>query len=79
MLARPTVHLSWDDLDAQGCGEDGTPDWSSLIVVGPTKTRDSRGNVTLQWAVTVRCRPALSAEPTTWSGPPDFRRPPSGP
>jgi hypothetical protein len=63
MLSRPTVHLSWDDLDAQGCGEDGSPDWSSLIVVGPTKTRDSRGNVTLQWTVTVRCVPQPPSQP----------------
>jgi hypothetical protein len=56
MLSRPTVHLSWDDLDAQGCGEDGAPDWSSLVVVGPTKRRDSRGRVTLVWSVTVQCQ-----------------------
>jgi hypothetical protein len=57
------VHLSWDDLDAQGCGEDGSPDWSSLIVVGPNKTRDSRGNVTLQWTVTVHCVPPSPYQP----------------
>lgn len=60
------MHLSWDDLDTQGCGEDGTPDWSSMVVVGPNKHRDSRGRVTLQWSVTVQCRAAaetVTAEP----------------
>ncbi len=56
MIFGRTVHLSWDDLDAQGCGEDGAPDWDTLIVVGPTKRRDARGNTTLEWTVTVQCR-----------------------
>lgn len=61
MISRPTVHLSWDGVDAQGCAEDGTPDWSSMVVVGPTKSRDSRGRVTLQWSVSVQCRPATAS------------------
>lgn len=58
VIARPTLQLRWDDLDAQRCAEDGAPDWNSLIVVGPTKVRDGHGNVSLQWTVTVQCRPA---------------------
>ena len=57
MIYGATTRLAWDDLDAQGCAEDGTPDWSSLIVVGPMKKRDERGNVSLEWKVTVQCRP----------------------
>jgi len=64
MLSRPTVHLSWDDLDTQGCGEDGAPDWSSLVVVGPNKRRDSRGRVTLEWKVTVQCTAPVAAPPS---------------
>jgi hypothetical protein len=63
MLSRPTVHLSWDDLDAQGCGDDGAPEWSTMVVVGPTKRRDSRGRVTLQWSVTVQCEPHPAPRP----------------
>jgi hypothetical protein len=28
-----------------------------MIVVGPTKKRDAHGNATLEWTVTVQCRP----------------------
>jgi hypothetical protein len=55
------MKLRWDDLDAQACAEDGVPDWNSMIVVGPTKIRDARGNVTLQWTVTVQCTPPARA------------------
>ncbi len=57
MLFRPTFSLPWDDLDSQGCAEDGTPEWNTLIVVGPMKRRDGHGNTTLEWTVTVQCRP----------------------
>jgi hypothetical protein len=56
MLFRPPFALPWDDLDAQACGADGAPDWSTMIVVGPSKKRDSHGNTTLEWTVTVQCR-----------------------
>jgi hypothetical protein len=55
------MHLRWDDLDAQRCADDGVPDWTSMIVVGPTKVRDGHGNVSLQWTVTVQCRPTAPA------------------
>jgi hypothetical protein len=59
------MRLRWDDLDAQGCAQDGVPDWDSMIVVGPTKVRDGRGNVSLQWTVTVQCqRPVADVVPT---------------
>lgn len=71
MITRPTVRLSWDDLDTAGCAEHGTPDWDTLIAVGPIKRRDARGRTTLQWTVTVQCAPAehlrtgaLGAAPT---------------
>ena len=57
MLFRPTYALPWDDLDAQACGEDGAPDWSTMIVVGPTKKRNSQGQTTVEWTVKVQCRP----------------------
>jgi hypothetical protein len=57
MIFSRTMTVPWDDLDAQGCGEDGTPDWDSMIVVGPMKRRDARGHVSLEWTVTVQCRP----------------------
>ncbi len=63
MMFRHTASLPWDDLDLQGCAEDGTPDWDSLIVVGPVKQRDARGNTTLQWTVTVQCRRDPEQEP----------------
>jgi hypothetical protein len=55
------MQLRWDSLDAQRCAEDGAPDWNTMIVVGPTKVRDGRGNVSLQWTVTVQCRPEATA------------------
>jgi hypothetical protein len=58
VIAGPMMRLRWDDLDAQGCADDGAPDWNSTIVVGPTKVRDARGNVSLQWTVTVQCQRA---------------------
>jgi hypothetical protein len=57
MQLRPTLALPWDDLDAQGCAEDGSPAWETLIMVGPVKRRDARDHVTLEWTVTVQCRP----------------------
>ena len=57
MQLRPSLVLPWDDLDAQGCAEDGTPDWETLIVVGPLKRREAHDHVTLEWTVTVQCRP----------------------
>jgi hypothetical protein len=61
MIFSRTMTVPWDDLDAQGCGEDGTPDWDSLIVVGPMKRRDARGHTSLEWTVTVQCRPQAAA------------------
>lgn len=57
MLSRPTARLPWDDLDAQECGADAAPDWSTQIIVGPIKSRDHHGHLTLEWRVTVHCRP----------------------
>lgn len=57
MLFRPAFTLPWDDLDSQSCAEDRTPDWKTLIVVGPQKRRDGRGNTTLEWTVSVQRRP----------------------
>ena len=62
---RPTMQLSWDDLDELGCAEHGAPDWNTMTVVGPTKVRDARGNVTLQWSVTVHCVQAPPVSPAT--------------
>jgi hypothetical protein len=59
------MRLPWDDLDQQGCVDHAAPDWNSLTVVGPNKIRDGRGNVTLQWTVTVHCAPALPVTPAT--------------
>jgi hypothetical protein len=59
MLFRPPYALPWDDLDAQGCAEDGTPDWDTMIVVGPVKRRDANGQTTLEWTVKVQCRPTV--------------------
>jgi hypothetical protein len=63
MLYRATARLPWDDLDARACAEDGMPDWNSLIVVGPIKRRGEHGQVTLEWKVTVYCRPAGTPRP----------------
>ena len=52
-----TARLPWDDLDAETCQEDGTPDWRTLIVVGPIRRRDVHGNTTIEWKVTVHCGP----------------------
>ena len=58
MLFRPPFALPWDDLDSQSCGEAGTtPDWNTLVVVGPMKRRDDQGHTQLEWTVTVQCRP----------------------
>ena len=57
MIFSRTMKVPWDDLDAQGCADDGAPDWDSLIVVGPMKRRDARGHTSLEWTVTVQCRP----------------------
>ena len=57
MQLRPTFALPWDDLDAEGCAEDGAPDWNTLVVVGPVKRRDQHGHVTLEWTAKVQCRP----------------------
>ena len=62
MIFSRTMTVPWDDLDAQGCADDGTPDWDSLIVVGPLKRRDARGQTTLEWTVTVQCRPRHAAD-----------------
>jgi hypothetical protein len=63
MIFSRTMTVPWDDLDAQGCADDGAPDWDSLIVVGPMKRRDARGHTSLEWTVTVQCRPRPAAEP----------------
>jgi hypothetical protein len=55
-----TVSVPWDDLDEQGCAEDGAPDWTTLIVTGPTRRRGPRGQVSLEWTVTAQCRPVVS-------------------
>jgi hypothetical protein len=56
-----TVSVPWDDLDEQGCADDGAPDWTTLIVTGPTRRRDALGHVSLEWTVTAQCRPAGGA------------------
>jgi hypothetical protein len=69
MIFSRTMTVPWDDLDARGCGEDGTPDWDSLIVVGPMKRRDARGHTSLEWTVTVQCRPQSAPAQRESSGP----------
>ena len=69
VLYRATARLPWDDLDARACAEDGTPDWNSLIVVGPIKRRGEHGQVTLEWKVTVYCRPAVTPRPRSANRP----------
>ena len=69
VLYRATARLPWDDLDARACAEDGTPDWNSLIVVGPIKRRGEHGQVTLEWKVTVYCRPAVTPRPRSANTP----------
>jgi hypothetical protein len=60
VIFKRTVSVPWDDLDEQGCAEDGAPDWTTLIVTGPTRRRGPRGHVSLEWTVTAQCRPAVS-------------------
>ena len=55
VILRPTMRLSCDDLDEQGCADHGAPEWNSMTVVGPTKIRDARGQVSLHGSVTVHC------------------------
>ena len=57
MIFRRTIAVPWDDLDVQACADDGQPDWTTLTVTGPTKRRGLRGHTTLEWTVTVQCRP----------------------
>ena len=49
--------VPWDDLDDRSCGEGGRPDWTTLVVTGPTRRLGARGHATLEWTVTVQCRP----------------------
>jgi len=65
VIFKRTVSLPWDDLDDQGCAESGAPDWTTLIITGPTRRRDARGHVSLEWTVTAQCRPVTrtTAEP----------------
>jgi hypothetical protein len=72
VISRPTIKLSWDELDELGCVDHGAPDWNSMTVAGPTKVRDARGNVTLQWCVTVHCQPATPATPLPGPGVPSI-------
>ncbi|SDY97948.1 hypothetical protein SAMN05661080_05188 [Modestobacter sp. DSM 44400] len=58
VMFRATAPLPWDELHVQACGEDGTPDWGSMVVTGPVRVRDARGRTTLQWSVSVQCQPA---------------------
>jgi hypothetical protein len=58
MMFRRTVTVPWDDLDDRFCGDEGRPDWTTLIVTGPTRRAGLRGTATLEWTVTVQCRPA---------------------
>jgi hypothetical protein len=75
MIFSRTMTVPWDDLDSQGCADDGMPDWDSMIVVGPMKRRDSRGHTSLEWTVTVQCRPRPApAQPAPASTSPDVPR-----
>jgi hypothetical protein len=56
-MFRRTVTVPWDDLDDQSCGEGARPDWDTLVVCGPTRRSAPRGHATLEWTVTVQCRP----------------------
>ena len=57
VIFRRTVTVPWDDLDDQSCGDDSRPDWTTLVVTGPTRRPGARGHSTLEWTVTVQCRP----------------------
>jgi hypothetical protein len=41
-----------------------SPDWETLIVTGPTPTKDARGNTWFEWAATVRAKTS-STDATT--------------
>jgi hypothetical protein len=34
-----------------------SPDWDTLVVTGPTTTKDARGNTWFEWAATVETKP----------------------
>jgi hypothetical protein len=61
VIFKRTVSVPWDDLDEGACAEDGAPDWTTMIVTGPTRRRDARGHVSLEWTVTVQCLPATAS------------------
>jgi hypothetical protein len=66
VIFRRTVNVPWDDLDVQACGHDGQPDWSTLVVTGPTRRRGPYGQSSLEWTVSVQCQPSAAttaAEP----------------
>lgn len=67
-IFRRTVAIPWDDLDVEACAENGQPEWSTLTVTGPTRRRGAGGQSSLEWSVTVQCRPtadrASPAPPT---------------
>ena len=54
--------VPWDDLDDQSCGDGGRPDWTTLVVTGPTRKTGLRGYTTLEWTVTVQCRPVEESD-----------------
>jgi hypothetical protein len=60
VIFKRTVSAPWDDLDEQGYAEDGAPDWTTLVVTGPTRRRGARGHVSLEWTATAQSRPAVS-------------------
>jgi hypothetical protein len=59
-----TIAVPWDDIDVGGCADNEAPNWATLIIAGPTKRRDSRGNASLEWTVTAHCKPALKVSDT---------------
>jgi hypothetical protein len=61
VIFKRTVSVPWDDLDEQGCADDGRPDWATLIITGPTRRRDAHGHVSLEWTVTAQCRTPLES------------------
>lgn len=62
-MFRATATLPWDELHDESCADDEFPDWHTMIVTGPMKSRDARGRTTIQWTVSVQCQPPEAPQP----------------
>jgi hypothetical protein len=76
---RATAALPFDNLDqataglrgrlqlmVADCGRELMPDWKTLLVTGPTTTKDVRGNTWFEWAATMQAKTS-STDATTAS------------